>query len=252
MVSATFPRREDAPGRRRNDWDGFSRWAGSADRRREVTGTAGGKLKPMRILITAGPTREPIDPVRYIGNRSSGRMGRAVAEAAVAGGHAVTLILGPVSLAMPDGVRRVDVETARQMLDAVTAEWPGHDLLVMAAAVADFRPRAVSDRKVERGGPLTIELEPTEDILAAAGRAKRADQRTVGFSLVDPADLHRSVEKLRRKNADLIASNPIETMDGDGVRATLLWPDGRVEKLGYRTKAAFADELVRRAAALFG
>ena len=205
----------------------------------------------MRMLITAGPTREPIDPVRYIGNRSSGRMGRALVEAAVAAGHVVTAVLGPVPLAMPAGVRRVDVETARQMLDAVLAEWPGHDLLVMAAAVADYRPKTASAGKVERGGPM-IELEPTEDILAAAGRAKRADQRTVGFSLVDPADLGRSVEKLRTKNADLIASNPLETMNSGGVEAVLLWPDGRVEELGYRTKVAFADELIRRAAALFG
>ena len=205
----------------------------------------------MRILLTAGPTREPIDPVRYLGNRSSGQMGRAIAAAAVAAGHAVTAVLGPVSVPFPAGVRRIDVETTRQMHDAVLAEWPGHDLLVMAAAVADFQPRTVSAGKVERGGPLTIELEPTEDILAAAGRLKRSDQRTVGFSLVDPADLQRSVEKLRRKNADLIASNPIATMNSDGVAAVLLWPDGRTEELGYRTKAAFADELLRRAAALF-
>ena len=98
---------------------------------------------------------------------------------------------------------------------------------------------------------MTLRLEPTEDILAAAGAAKRADQRTVGFSLVDPADVGRSVEKLRRKRADLIVSNPLATMGDAGVAAVLLWPDGRAEQLPYRTKAAFADLLLDRAAGLF-
>ncbi len=205
----------------------------------------------MRILITAGPTREPIDPVRYLGNRSTGQMGRSLAEAAVGARHAVTLVVGPVSVPMPTGAQRVDVETTRQMHDAVLAEWPGHDLLVMAAAVADFRPAAVSATKLGRDGGLTLQLEPTEDILAAAGAAKRADQRTVGFSLVDRADLGRSVAKLRRKHADLIVSNPLATMGDGGVEAVLLWPDGRAEQLAYRTKAAFADLLIGRVAGLF-
>ena len=205
----------------------------------------------MRVLITAGPTREPIDPVRYIGNRSSGQMGRSLAEAAVRAGHTVTAVLGPVSVQMPAGVRRVDVETSRQMLDAVLAEWPGHDLLVMAAAVADYRPKVVRQEKMERGGTLTIELEATEDVLAAAGSVKRADQRTVGFSLVSMSNLARSVEKLRRKKLDLIVSNPLGTMGDAGVEAVLLWPDGRAEQLPYRTKGAFADLLIGRAAGLF-
>jgi phosphopantothenoylcysteine decarboxylase/phosphopantothenate--cysteine ligase len=205
----------------------------------------------MRILITAGPTWEPIDPVRYIGNRSSGQMGRSLAEAAVACRHAVTTVLGPVSVAMPEAVRRVDVETSRQMLEAVLAEWPGHDLLIMAAAVADYRPKAVRQEKVERGGTLTLELEATEDIVAAAGRAKRPDQRTVGFSLVSMSNLARSVEKLRRKRLDLIVSNPLATMGDAGVEAVLLWPDGRTEQLPYRTKAAFADLFIGRAVGLF-
>ncbi len=204
----------------------------------------------MRILITAGPTREPIDPVRYLGNRSSGQMGRSLAEAAVRRGHAVTLVAGPVVVDMPANARRIDVETTRQMHDAVLAEWPTHDLLVMAAAVADYRPVAVSPTKLGRGS-LVLHLEPTEDILAAAGAAKRADQRTVGFSLVDPTDLGRSVDKLRRKHADLIASNPLATLGDAGVAAVLLWADGRVEELPYRTKAAFADLLLDRAAGLF-
>lgn len=206
---------------------------------------------PLRVLITAGPTWEPIDPVRYVGNRSTGQMGRSLADAAIAAGHTVTLVVGPGTVSMPGGVRRVDVETARQMHDAVAAAFPAHDLLVMAAAVADYRPKVVRTGKIERGERLTLELEPTADILADMGRRKRGDQRTVGFSLVDMADLARSVEKLRRKNADLIVSNPLSTMGDGGVTAVLLWPDGRAEQLSYRTKGAFADLLIGRAAGLF-
>src|SRR5262249_55325743 len=104
----------------------------------------------MRILITAGPTHEPIDPVRYIGNRSSGKMGAALADAAIARKHDVTMILGPVTAAMPANVRRVDVVTAGQMHDAVLREFPQHDLLIMAAAVADFRPKNIRQDKVVR------------------------------------------------------------------------------------------------------
>jgi phosphopantothenoylcysteine decarboxylase/phosphopantothenate--cysteine ligase len=205
----------------------------------------------MRILITAGPTREPIDPVRYIANRSSGGMGQGLAAAAIRDGHFVTLILGPVSVSMPKSAKRIDVETAKQMHEAVLAEFPRHDLLIMAAAVADYRPKVVHVAKVERGAIQTIELEPTEDILAAAGASKRPDQRTVGFSLVDKADLARSVEKLKRKNADLIVSNPLETMNSPTIEAVLLWPDGRSEEVPCRSKPLLADKLLERAVALF-
>jgi phosphopantothenoylcysteine decarboxylase/phosphopantothenate--cysteine ligase len=208
-------------------------------------------IEPMRILITAGPTREPIDPVRYIGNRSSGTMGRFLTESAIRRGHAVTLILGPVTAPMPEEVRRIDVETSREMQAAVLAEFPTHDLLIMAAAVADYRPRTVRQEKTERGGSLTIELEATDDILAAAGKTKRPDQRTVGFSLVSRSNLARSVEKLHRKNLDLIVSNPLETMNSAAIEAVLLWPDGQTEELPYRTKADFADNLLERSVALF-
>src|SRR3954464_10170631 len=106
----------------------------------------------MRVLITAGPTYEPIDPVRFIGNRSSGQMGAALARAARDAGHEVTLILGPVTAPMPDDVRRIDVFSSGDMHDAVLREYPAHDLLIMAAAVADFRPKNVQMKKVERGG----------------------------------------------------------------------------------------------------
>jgi len=142
----------------------------------------------------AGPTREPIDAVRFISNRSSGKMGAALADAALRAGHEVTLVVGPVLVAMPERARRVDVETAADMHAAVMRLFPEHDLLLMAAAVADFRPRYVRDNKIERDGTLAIEFEATEDIVAAASRAKRPDQRTVGFSL-------ESVRKRRTRPA---------------------------------------------------
>jgi phosphopantothenoylcysteine decarboxylase/phosphopantothenate--cysteine ligase len=205
----------------------------------------------MRILVTAGPTYEPIDPVRFIGNRSSGQMGAALANAATDAGHFVTLILGPVTAAMPASVRRIDVMSSREMYDAVLREYPSHDLLIMAAAVADFRPKGVQTKKVERGGTLTIELESTEDIAAAAGKIKRPDQRSVGFSLVVRGDLARTKEKLIRKNLDLIVYNPLDTMSSTTIESILLYPDGRTEDLPTRDKAAFAQVLIARAAALF-
>jgi len=204
----------------------------------------------MKILLTAGPTHEPIDAVRYIGNRSSGQMGAALAYAAQRAGHEVTMILGPVTAAMPSGVRRIDVETAQQMLDAVLAEFPQHDVLIMAAAVADYRPRKVTSDKIARKGNLTIECEATEDIVAAASKIKTPRQRTIGFSLEAAGNIERSKEKLKRKNLDLIVYNPVETMNSRTIESTLIWPDGRSENLPCRSKADFADILLKRIADL--
>jgi phosphopantothenoylcysteine decarboxylase/phosphopantothenate--cysteine ligase len=207
----------------------------------------------MRVLITAGPTYEPIDPVRFIGNRSSGQMGASLASAAVDGGHEVTLVLGPVTAAMPrhERIRRVDIFSSRDLLDAVLREFPRHDLLIMAAAVADFRPTRVRTEKVERGGTLVIELEATEDIAAAAGAIKKLHQRTVGFSLVERGNLARSREKMARKKLDLIVYNPLDTMSSATIESVLLYPDGRSEDLPMQPKASFAALLLDRAALLF-
>lgn len=205
----------------------------------------------MKVLITAGPTREPIDAVRYIGNRSSGRMGAALASAALAAGHEVTLILGPVSLPIPAVSRRIDVETAAQMQEAVLSEFPAHDLLIMAAAVADYRPRHFHSEKLERCDSLTIECEPTDDIVAAAGRLKRPDQRTVGFSLEMEGNLERAKQKLARKHLDLIVYNPTATMASENVKAVLLWNDGRTEELASLKKDDFARLLLKRSGQLF-
>ncbi len=205
----------------------------------------------MRLLITAGPTREPIDPVRYIGNRSSGKMGAALAHAALKSGHQTTVILGPISVPFPNGARRIDVETAAQMLDAVLKEFPNHDLLIMAAAVADYRSKAQSAAKLSREGSRILELEPTEDVIAAAGRIKRPDQRTIGFSLETTPDLSRVSGKMRQKNLDLIIYNPVATIGAESIEPSLLYPDGRIEKAPYGSKAHFADMLLQRAHELF-
>jgi phosphopantothenoylcysteine decarboxylase/phosphopantothenate--cysteine ligase len=200
----------------------------------------------MDVLITAGPTREPIDPVRYIGNRSSGRMGAALASVALTAGHRVMLILGPVEIAFPAEVRRIDVETAAQMHQAVLREFPSHDLLIMAAAVADYRPIKVYPDKLGREGALTIECEPTPDIAAAAAKIKRPGQRIVGFSLETDGNLARARQKLARKNLELIVYNPVGTLNSEDVAATLIWADGREEPLAPQSKLEFANQLLAR------
>jgi phosphopantothenoylcysteine decarboxylase / phosphopantothenate---cysteine ligase len=205
----------------------------------------------MRILITAGPTREAIDPVRYIGNRSSGNMGAALANAAIKAGHLTSVILGPVSTPFPEGARRIDVETAREMLDAVMREFPNHDLLIMAAAVADYRPVATSAEKLTREGARTLELEPTEDVIAAAGRLKKTWQRTIGFSLESTPDMARVRDKMRQKNLDLMVYNPVGTIGSDSIQPSLVGGDGHVVGVECRSKADFADMLIGRAAQLF-
>jgi phosphopantothenoylcysteine decarboxylase/phosphopantothenate--cysteine ligase len=211
-------------------------------------------IPAMRILITLGATREPIDAVRFIGNRSSGKMGAALAGAAITGGHSITLIVGVISSSLPVLAapnRRVDVETARQMHDAVLAEFPGHDLLIMAAAVADYRPVRSEAGKLPRSGGLTIAFEPTEDILLAAAGRKRADQRVVGFSLEEAGNIDRARQKMVAKKLDLMVFNSLATMGSAEIEATLLWPDGRTEALGRREKTEMAGRLIQRAMELF-
>lgn len=201
----------------------------------------------MRMLLTAGGTREPIDAVRYLGNRSSGRMGAALAAAAVANGHAVTAVVGQVSVDLPPGIEIERVETTRQMHEAVLGHWPKQEVLVMAAAVADFRPKPATTAKLHReAGVRMLELEPTEDILAAAGAAARPGQIVVGFSLDEDTDAarERARAKLARKGCHLLVFNPLETMDRPGIAATLFWRDGREQVLEPSDKAAFARRLV--------
>jgi len=165
----------------------------------------------LRVLVSAGGTREPIDPVRFIGNRSSGRMGLALAERAAARGAEVTLVAANVSLPASPGIRRVDVETAAELTASLETEFAAADVLLMAAAPADFRPRRAAAEKIHREGSdeLELDLEPTEDILAALARVRSEDQTVVGFAAETDAGLERAREKLSRKGADAIVLNDV-------------------------------------------
>lgn len=210
----------------------------------------------VKILITAGPTHEPIDAVRFIGNRSSGRMGVALAEAAVARGWGVTLLLGPVSV-IPQvaGVEVHRFRTCEDLRGLLAEHAGGADVLVMAAAVADYRPRpnpAMSGGKFRRtSAALTLELEPTPDLLAEASRRRREGQLFVGFALEPRAELLDSARaKLARKKIDLVVANPLETMDSDRVEAMVVGPGGeRTDTPGVMTKRDFAPWVLELIAA---
>jgi phosphopantothenoylcysteine decarboxylase / phosphopantothenate---cysteine ligase len=163
----------------------------------------------LRVLVTAGGTREPIDPVRFLGNRSSGRMGLALAAAASRRGADVTLIAANVALEAPGGVRRVDVGTAAELAAAAKAEFPAAHVLLMAAAPADFRTAAPAGEKLRREGALDLHLEPTEDILAGLAASRAEGQTIVGFAAEHGNDVARAREKLTRKGADLIVLNDV-------------------------------------------
>lgn len=214
---------------------------------------AGGALAGRRVIVTAGPTFEDIDPVRFLGNRSSGRMGFAVAAAAAAAGAGVTLIAGPTALETPSRVRRVDVRSAAEMRHAVEAEVDGCDVFVAAAAVADYKPAEFSAHKIKKSGNgRTLELVQTPDILAGiAARAKRPF--LVGFAAETDNVLGYAREKLERKRLDLIAANRVGA-PGSGFEAaenelTLLWPGGGERALGHGSKRELAVALVAEIAA---
>ena len=196
-------------------------------------GFAPRSLDGLRVLVTAGGTREPIDSVRYVGNRSSGRMGLALAEEAARRGAEVTLVAANVSLPRPEGVRWIDVETAEQLLSAVREEFPSADVLLMAAAVADFRPRQAEGTKISKSGRdrLSLELEPTEDVLGELAPVRRRDQTVVGFAAEHgEAAVERAREKLRRKELDAVVVNDISRtdigFDVDANEVTIVSEDG--------------------------
>ena len=207
------------------------------------------------VLVTAGPTREPIDPVRFITNRSSGRMGYAIAEAARARGAVVTLVTGPVSIAPPEGVEVVCVETAAEMARETLARAPEAAIVVKSAAVADYRPVRVADRKIKKAGAtMTVELEKTEDVLAALGRAKPDHQVLVGFAAETNDLVENARKKLEAKNADLVVANDV-TREGAGFDvdtnvAVLVGRDGAAEELPVMTKRALADRILDAALAI--
>ncbi len=169
----------------------------------------------MRILITAGPTREYIDPVRFISNGSTGKMGYSCASAAVKRGHQVTLVSGPVNLARPKGLRLVKVVSSAEMAVAVTERFDQCDCVIMSAAVGDYRPAKISDRKIIKGdGPMSLELVRTIDILATLGALKK-QQALIGFAVQDQAARSRARAKLTAKNLDAIVLNGPAAMGAD-------------------------------------
>ncbi|MCA0314159.1 MAG: bifunctional phosphopantothenoylcysteine decarboxylase/phosphopantothenate--cysteine ligase CoaBC [Candidatus Melainabacteria bacterium] len=203
-------------------------------------------LSTKRVLVTAGGTREPIDPVRFIGNRSSGKMGIAMADAAFARGADVTLISTvDVERAYPVVV----VETAQEMQDAVESEFDGCDALVMTAAVADFRPLAVSSQKIKKteSEDLVLELTKNPDIIDLLGRVKRKDQVIIGFAAESEALLSNAAQKLKRKNLDMIIGNDISVPDigfgSDDNAVVILSAEGTRESLPRMPKRAIADHI---------
>lgn len=169
-------------------------------------------LSGKKVLITAGPTYEKIDPVRFIGNYSSGKMGFALAEVCAEQGAEVTLVSGPVTLtAKHPAIHRVDVESAAEMYEAATHNFPDADIAILCAAVADFTPKVSADKKIKRKGDnLTLELQPTRDIAAALGEVKREGQVMVGFALETNDELDNARKKLKEKNLDFIVMNSLQ------------------------------------------
>ena len=210
-------------------------------------------LGGLRVVVTAGGTREALDPVRFIGNRSTGKQGYAMAEVAALAGAHVELIT-TVDREAPAGVEITEVTTAAQMHEAVVAALPEADIVVMAAAVADFRPRHTSDTKIKKGdGVPTIELERTVDILADLGANKRPGQQLVGFA-AETNDLIANAErKLASKNADFIVANDVSAPDTgfghDTNAVTILSPDGGRDSLALASKFEIARAVLRRVAA---
>ncbi|MEX0885089.1 MAG: phosphopantothenoylcysteine decarboxylase [Phycisphaeraceae bacterium] len=203
----------------------------------------------MRLLITAGPTREPIDAVRFISNRSSGRMGIALAGAGVEAGHTVTLLLGPVEH-VPSLDPRIDVhrfESSDDLGRLLDAQLVACDALVMAAAVADYRPAEATAGKLPRGAGHTLRLEATPDLVARAASRKRADQVVIAFALEAAADLERrAMEKMARKCVDAIVANPLDTMDAPGINGVWLTAVGERAAPGPLSKPQFAAWLIEQ------
>ena len=211
-------------------------------------------LNGKKILITAGPTYEKIDPVRFIGNYSSGKMGFALAEECAQRGADVTLIAGPVSMKCSDTIHRINIESCQQMYEAATEAFPRHDAAILCAAVADFRPETVAEKKIKRqGDDLVIRLKPTHDIAASLGKMKQPHQRLVAFALETNDEETNAQQKLQKKNADFIVLNstriPGTTFQSDDNQITIISSEGKKE-YAKKPKSEVAkdiiDELAKR------
>lgn len=182
-----------------------------------------------RILITSGPTRQYIDPVRFISNASSGQMGRALAAEALGLGHSVVIVSGPVQVVYPPEARLILVETTNQMLAACLAEFGDCDGLIGVAAPCDYQPVRVSEQKIYKtGGPLRLDLVETPDIVATLGQSRRADQWTVGFALETEDARFRALSKLQRKHCSLVVANSATAINASESEIEILAPDGEI------------------------
>lgn len=206
-------------------------------------------LKKKKILITAGPTHEPIDPVRYIGNRSSGKMGFALANAAALRGAEVTLISGPVALGTPRNVKRINVETAEQMHAAVMSAAKKQDIIIMSAAVADYAPAVPAKEKIKKQiGEISVELRSTPDILRSLGEKKKKNQYLIGFALETENELSNARQKLVKKNLDMIVLNSTRdrgaAFGADTNVVTVIKKNGETNKLPLMSKFDVAVEIL--------
>ncbi|MGA7273807.1 MAG: bifunctional phosphopantothenoylcysteine decarboxylase/phosphopantothenate--cysteine ligase CoaBC [Candidatus Udaeobacter sp.] len=204
----------------------------------------------MKFLVTAGPTREPIDPVRYISNRSSGKMGYAIAEAALERGHEVILISGQVSLQPPRATKLVSVSTSDEMFDAVHRDAGNCDICVLCAAVADYKPASVSPTKIKkRSQNLSLELIPTRDILDSLGHWHDRRFLLVGFAAETNDVEKNAARKLREKNCDIMIANDVSGaksgMESDKNEVTILFQNGERQKISCAQKKIIARELVK-------
>lgn len=214
-------------------------------------------LAGLRVLVTAGPTQEKIDPVRYISNRSSGKMGYAIAEAAAARGAEVTLVSGPVRLAPPDGVKTVSIVSTQDLFEAMTKHCRNADIVIQAAAPADFTPVQTAEQKIKKQGDedFSLLLRQTPDVAAQVGRMKKTGQTLVGFAAETNDVLENAQGKLKKKNLDMIVANDVTVpgagFDVDTNIVTLITGDG-MDKLPCMTKREVADRLLDKVKALRG
>ena len=204
-------------------------------------------MKGLKVCVTAGPTRETIDPVRFISNRSTGKMGFALAKNAMERGADVTLVSGPVELKDVPFVKMVHVESARQMFEAVTKEAETADIIVKAAAVADYRPTVVADEKIKKkDGDMSIALERTDDIIGTLGKTKRDNLFLCGFSMETEHMLENSKAKLEKKNLDMIIANNVKVKGagfGTDTNVVTLITKDEIKELPIMSKEDVADEI---------
>ncbi|MBX3419977.1 MAG: phosphopantothenoylcysteine decarboxylase [Pirellulaceae bacterium] len=198
-----------------------------------------------RILITSGPTRQYLDPVRYLTNASSGRMGSALAASALRAGHQVTVVSGPVSISYPDEAHVVTIRTTQEMLDAVQRLFPEYDGLIGAAAPCDYMPQHIRTEKIAKDGrPLQLELIETPDVVATAAASKRSNQWVVGFALETEDQHFRAIVKMQRKCCDLMVSNGPSAIDSEWNDVEILAADGSTLAQVAGSKSDVADAII--------